>query len=102
MSKLSYPSDGIYNSTKLYTNACYNQLNKAFSYSKLDIPTDFEYHNYLSTLSSQINSFRNEISDIDNKLRSTTKRFQTLSDNLSEQVNNLDFKDIKIRDRMII
>lgn len=102
MSKISYPSDGIYKYSKTKIETCSNDLYNAMSYCDFDIPYDFVYKNYLNGLSNDINNYYKEVNNINDILRSTDNNYSDLENDLSFEVSKLKSIQIKDRDRMII
>lgn len=102
MSKLNYPSDGIYKYCRIDIEACSNNIKKAISNCYLDIPSDFAYRNYLRNLNNTLANYYKEINSINSKIKKVNATYETLSSNLSESVKNMVPTKIKDRDRMII
>lgn len=102
MSRLIYPSGGIYNHCSSNISGCSNHLSHAVSNSSLDIPEDFTYRSYLYSLGNTLNSYLQEINSINIKLKRTNDNFETLSNDLEDQAHKLITTSIKERNRMIV
>lgn len=102
MSKLIYPSDGIYKYCRNYIDACSNNLSNAVNNCNLDVPSGFSYKNYLSSLSSELNDFYREINSIDSKLQKSNNNYDNLASDLSLTTKRMSILKIKDRDRMIV
>lgn len=102
MSKLVYPSDGIYKYCKNNIEACSSNLSNAISDCSFDIPSDFTYKSYLSELASVLSEYQKEINSINLKLQKSNNRFETLESDLINNTQKMVTAKIKERDRMII
>lgn len=101
MTKLSYPSDGIYKYTRSHTENVARDLQRAVSSCILNIPNNFTYRKYLLSLRDTLNSYYKEISSIDDKLNKTNTNFENVAINLTKGVTDITIKKITERDRMI-
>lgn len=102
MTKLNYPSEGIYRYCRDDFELCISNLSKVISTCNLDVPANFTYKNYLNNLPSLLNEYYKEIDSINSKLQKSNKNYDNLSDALSTSTNRMESLKIKERDRMII
>ena len=101
MTKLVYPKSGIYIMVKNNIENCNNYLIKANSNCSFVVPSNFSYISYLRSLSSTINEFKKDLSEIDYILRDISNNYQNLEDSLLEYDSKFEVVKIKERDRMI-
>lgn len=102
MSKMIYPSDGIYNYCSHSVESCRSNLQNAIINSMFDIPDDFSYRLYLNRLSDTLRNYQREINDIGLKIRNTSNKYEQLSNYLEDGVKRMDSPKIIERDRMIV
>lgn len=102
MSKLYYPSEGIYKYCRNDIEAGSNNLNNAYNNCNLDVPSDFSYKNYLDSLDSTIKSYCNELNNISSKLERTNSNYDNLESDLSSKAQKMVSVKIKDRERMIV
>ena len=102
MTRLKYPTNGIYNTVKSELDDCIQALNSASSNSNNTIPIKFTYKGYLNSLESTLRDYLKEINEIKSKIKATSKTFEDLELDMTEKSNVIgDYKVIE-RDRMII
>lgn len=102
MTKLSYPSDGVYRYCKNNLISCHDNLQSARWNCNFDIPYGFRYRNYLFNLNYELGQYINTINDLDDKIRKINDNFEELETDMSNDVNKLPSVKIKDRDRMIV
>lgn len=102
MTKLYFPSGGIYRSSKSDIDNCLNDLSRAISNATFDIPAGFSYSGDLRSLSSTLNNYYQELKSIDYRLQNTNNNFNILEDDLEMSAKKMEAVKIKERDRMII
>lgn len=101
MSKIIYPSDGIYHYCRNHIDACTSNLIKSKSACNFDIPTNFKYRNYLINLAGLLSNYQRKLDDIDSTLQRIDKRYEDLSLDLTQGAKNIETPKIIERDRMI-
>ena len=103
MTKLKYPSSGIYSSCKPHVTDSGEQLRSAADKSKsLDVPSDFGYRNYLmNDLYGILDGYHQEVESIGEKIKVTNPRFSELSENLEKKAKSISITTIKDRVRMV-
>ena len=101
MSKLLYPSDGIYKYCKDYAESCASNLSKAIADCNLDVPSKFTFKSYLDGLDNTLETYYTEINSINSKLEMINSNYQTLSSDLKEGTQRMVTGKIKERERMI-
>lgn len=102
MTKLSYPTTGIYNYYSSNIENCTRYLAQALSNSVFNIPSEFVYKQRLSNLDNVISGYCKEIGEIGTKLKYSNDNFESLSDDLVNAVEKMTISKVKERERMII
>ncbi len=101
MTKLVFPSNGIYPICKNSIQGCARDLFNAIENCNYTIPSGFPHENYLRGLSGELNGYRTEVKNIGAKLKRTDRNFDNLSDNLTTNASKITTTKITKRDRMI-
>lgn len=102
MTKLVYPTNGIYKKCQSELKSCANNLSRAVSNCSLNIPSDFNYKNYLRNLDNTLSKYYNEIVSIDADLKKSDTNYENLESYLIDNIKGTTVVEIKERDRMII
>ncbi len=101
MTKLVYSKNGVYKYCKHHINSCANNLSNAMNNCNFDIPSDFEYNNYLYNLDGVLRDYYNRANNLDSKLQKSNSNIDTLSSDLLSSAEKMTGMKIKERDRMI-
>lgn len=101
MSKINYPKEGLMPLVRSMFLECSNSLSSAASSSAFDVPSDFDYRNYLWDLRSRINSLNAELSRIKNEVSTSDHAFENVSVRASIRIRLYDNPRVKPRNRMI-
>ncbi len=101
MSKLIYPTGGLYGATNLYASQCSQNLTQGMNNCSFDIPEDFHYANYINGLHGVIHGYVKEINDIKSKIRETDTKLDNLETGLIKGISALPGTLIEERDQLI-
>lgn len=102
MSKLVYPNDGIFKYCKNDIDTITGSLSKIISNCTFDIPSNFNYKSYLSNLGNVVSDYHKEIRSINYRLQCSNNNYETLENDLTNNVKKMSTIKIDERDRMII
>lgn len=102
MSKLVYPNDGIYKYCRDDIDVLCRRLNKITLNCDFDVPSDFDYKDYLNRLGSIINGCYEEVKSINYKLQSSNEKFEKVEADSINDTKKMVVTKIKDRDRMIV
>ncbi len=102
MSKLEYPSEGIYGYCKDHLDSCTSDLSRAISSCNFDVPSGFQYYNYLNGLDNVIGDYYKEINSISSKMLKTHNNYEMLASDLEASIKKKNISKIKDRDRVIL
>lgn len=104
MTKLVYPTNGVYNSCRSSVEATSRNLSRAVSYCSFSVPYTFNYtyRNYLYRLRNILNGYYKEINSIGYRVKYSDNNFETLENDLENSTKKMVSVKIKDRDRMIV
>lgn len=102
MSKLVYPSSGIYPRCKGNIAGCIEELSSAIANCDYTVPSGFPHREYLYSLDGTLNNCLAEIKEIESKLKNTDSSFNNLSNSLTANASKISIEKVNKRDRMII
>ena len=102
MSKLVYPSNGVYPRCRGSITGCAEELSRAIANCDFTIPSGFSHIDYLYGLDNKLNNCLTEIKEIGSILKRTDKSFSSLSNNLTANASKISIQKMNKRDRMII
>lgn len=102
MSKLVYPSEGLYPQCRDNAEGCVRYLANAASNCNFDIPSGFSQSSYLYSLGNKLNTYRLEASNLAAKIEQTDRSYSNLSDALETSAGGVAISPVSSRDRLII
>lgn len=100
MSKIKYPSEGIYYISRDLIDKSKTCLNANLNVS-FDVPSDFSYRSYILKLNTISSNFYKELVSIEKAIYDSNRRFSNLSEDLSNSINKMVVTKIDARERMI-
>ena len=101
MSKLVYPADGLYDTTKTYTIEAKANISNAKRYCSFNIPSSFRYRSYLYNLDDLLTEYEKDMDDILEKAKSVTQAYENLEVDLNSSIKSIDVSTIKRREKII-
>ena len=101
MSKLNYPANGLYILVKPHEERFNEHMSEAISNSNFDIPSDFQYKNYLDSLSDTLREYYSRKNEITSKIRRTDAIFSNISDVFTVRASRIITPEINKRERLI-
>ena len=101
MTKLKYPSNGIYSVVNVESNDCLTHLNNALANTDYSVPNNFSYKSYMKELKSTLKDFSKEMNKIITKLSNTTTTFEETELDMIAKAKTIKGYKVIERDRMI-
>lgn len=101
MSRLEYPSEGLYPTTKNSLSIAKTQLNAALGGTVFNIPPGFSGAGYLNGLRSKITEFSDRANAIDERVQEIDRNFQVLTDELRTRAHQFEPPILEERVRLI-
>ncbi len=101
MSKIIFPTGGLYGATNLYASQCSQNLTQGMNNCSFDVPGDFHYASYVNGLHGEINGYLKEIGDVKSKIRETDTRIDNLETSLVRGIQALPTTIIEEREQLI-
>jgi hypothetical protein len=102
MTKLKYPSSGIYRVVSSSLDEANTCLTSSVNLADYSVPYGFSNRKYLLDLKNVLNGYVKEHSAITNQLINTSKEMDALDLDSASEIKKLDMPVVKDIDRMIV
>ena len=101
MTKLKYPSNGIYYSCRGDLSSCSSMLTSACNSASFTIPSSFIYKTYMTNLKDVLNSYKTEMNNISDTLNKISKSYEDAEVDMTTKAKSLSNMTVKKRERLI-
>lgn len=102
MTKLVYPSEGVYNKCQASLEKCVSELLSAVNSITTYPPSEFNYREYMVNLRNELRGYYRTMNYINRTLKRSDNVYERVSDYLETSASRMVAPEIKDRDRMII
>ena len=102
MTKLVYPSEGIYRGCQLSIEKCIGDLLSAVNSITTSCPSEFNYSNYMNNLRNDLRGYYKSMNNINNVLKRSDSVYERVSDYLESSASKMIQPEMSERDRMIV
>ena len=101
MTRLKYPTNGLYKGLKTNMDNSLSMLSKACDTCDYSTPSNFKYKNYLNNLSTLLNNYKKEMSSIVSAIKKIDNNYEELDTELYNKAKALGNYEVENRERLV-